>query len=120
MRTLWPIERAVLDATTCDYPALATVIQQQVESALVTGFQNTGAGFFTTVVVATHVPPLVVASPLSGGHGIVDGVENGMGFVVFLGSGRISIIEGFSYGDCTTLIDFANVQFALEPWGSRR
>jgi hypothetical protein len=119
MRPLWPIERAVVDATAQDYPHLAEALMRQMESAQVAKFENTGGGFFSTVTVAAASPPLLDKSPLDGAHGTVKGMEYGMGFLIFLEDGRMSLIEGYSEGgDDTTGIDFEHVEFEVRPWGA--
>jgi hypothetical protein len=119
MRALWPIERAVLDATAQDYPASADSIRQQIETAQVTAFENTGAGFFSTVSVPADAPRLPNKSPLDGAHGNVNGVEDGMGFVVFLEDGRLSLVEGYCQAITSTVdIDFATVNFNLRPYSA--
>ena len=120
MRPLWPIERAVLDAAVHDYPQSAASLQRQIESARVTDFENTGAGFFSTVTVATDAPKLPDKSPLDAAHGTISGIEHGMGFLAFLEDGRLSLIEGHSFGDDTTVdIDFETVSFDLTPWSTK-
>jgi len=119
MRTLWPIEKAVLDATAQDYPAYADSLLQQIERAQVTSFENTGAGFFSTVSVPSDVPRLPDKSPLDGAHGSVDGVEDAMGFIVFIEDGRLALIEGYSQAiESTVEINFATVEFDLRPFGA--
>jgi len=119
MRALWPIERAVLDATGQDYPQFAEALNRQAELARVTDFENTGAGFFSTVVVSPEAPPLQAKSPLDGAYGDVVGIEHGMGFVVFLEGGLLSLIEGYCHGDGPTKdIDFEHVAFNLKPWSA--
>ena len=102
MRALWPIERAVLEATAHDYPAFADDIRRQAETAQVSEFENSGAGFFSTLSVAPDAPLLPDKSPLDGAYGTVEGIEHGMGFVVFLDRGRLSLIEGYCHGDVST------------------
>jgi len=92
---------------------------RQAETACVTEFENTGAGFFSTISVGAHPPLLTAASPLDGGRGSVDGIEFGMGFLIFHENGRVTLIEGYSFGDDSTVdIDFEAVSFDLKPWSS--
>ena len=86
-------------------------------AAQVIDFKNTGAGFFSRVSVSPTAPRLTGKSPLDAATGSVDDVEHGMGFLVFLEDGYVSLIEGYAYGDVSTLdIDFASVDFNLKPW----
>jgi hypothetical protein len=117
MRPLWPIERAVLEATARDYPTCADALQQQAQSATVIEFENTGAGFFSTLSVEGHVPPLAPASPLNGASGSVNGIKDAMGFLVFLRDGKICLIEGYCQALQSTVgINFEEVSFDLKPW----
>jgi hypothetical protein len=120
MRPLWPIEREVLEITAADYPGSAEVLRRQTDTAQVISFENSGAGFFSHLAVAPDAPPLSEKSPLNGAYGSVLGVEDGMGFIVFLTDGRLSMIEGHcNGGGPTTDIDFSRVVFGLMPWGPK-
>jgi hypothetical protein len=120
MRPLWPIEREVLEITAAEYPASAGALRRQIDTARVVSFENSGAGFFSDLAVAPDAPQLSEKSPLSGAYGSVLGVEEGMGFIVFLNDGRLSMIEGYCYGGSpTTDIDFSRVVFGLMPWGPK-
>lgn len=120
MRPLWPIEREVLEITARDYSGSAEILRRQIDTAQVIRFENSGAGFFSDLRVAPDAPPMPEKSPLNGAYGRVLGVEDGMGFIVFLTNGRLSMIEGYCNGSGpTTDIDFSRVVFALMPWGSK-
>jgi hypothetical protein len=82
----------------------------------VTEFENTGAGFFSTVTVGPDVPPITDKSPLDGAYGSVEGIVDGMGFIVFLEGGRLTLIEGYCHGATSTGIEFARVNFDIKPW----
>ncbi|MEP7130487.1 MAG: hypothetical protein ABI770_05090 [Sphingomicrobium sp.] len=107
----------MLEATARDYPNCAEALQQQAARATVTEFENTGAGFFSTLSVEGDVPRLAPASPLDGASGSVNGVEDAMGFIVFLKGGQLSMIEGYCQAiESTVGIDFEEVTFDLKPW----
>lgn len=90
-----------------------------MEAAQVTAFENTGAGFFSTVSVPADAPRLPEKSPLDGAHGSVDGVADAMGFIVFLEGGHLSVIEGYAQAiKSTAEIDFATVEFQLRPYSA--
>lgn len=121
MRLLWPIEREVLEITAAEYPGSAEALRQQIETARVISFENSGAGFFSDLTVADDAPALSEKSPLSAAYGSVLGIEDGMGFIVFLEDGRLSMIEGYCQGDSpSTVIDFSRAVYKLIPWGSNR
>ena len=118
MRPLWPIERAALEATAQDYPALAETLRQQADEARVTQFANSGAGFFSTISVSADAPLLLGHTRLEGAVGTLEGLQHGMAFVAFFEDGRLSVIEGYSQGGGATAdIDFAVVPFEVRAWG---
>ena len=117
MRSLWPIERAVLEAAAHDYQASADRLREQIAAAQVTDFENTGTGFFSTLTVSPEAPRLTDKSPLDAATGSVGSIEHGMGFLVFLENGYVYLIEGYTYGDVSTVrVDFESVNFDVKPW----
>ena len=116
MRKLWPIERAVLEAAAHDYQASAHALREQIATAQVTNFENTGVGFFSTVKVSPETPRLTDQSPLDAATGSVASIPHGMGFLVFLEDGHICLIEGYTYDGSTVDLDFETVAFDLKPW----
>jgi hypothetical protein len=117
MRSLWPIEWEVLEITARDNPGFTEILRAQIDTAQVVRFENSGAGFFCYLKIATEAPLLHEKSPLDGAYGNVLGIDDGMGFIVFLESGRLSIIEGYCNGNVSTVgFDFENATFDLKPW----
>ena len=118
MRKLWPIEQAIFEAAAHDYRASANALAEQLAAAQITGFENTGAGFFSTVSVPSDTPRLSEESPLDAAIGTVDGIDApGMGFLIFPQDGHVSLIEGYTFGVSSTVpIDFSSVDFKLTPW----
>jgi hypothetical protein len=68
---------------TVEYPASAEALRQQIDTARVISFENSGSGFFSYLAVAADAPLLTEKSPLNGAYGNVIGIEHGMGFIVF-------------------------------------
>lgn len=119
MRSLWPIEQAVLEATAQEYPAYANHLRSQAKSAQVSEFENSGAGFFSAVSISREAPLLPDKAYVDGAHGSVEGIEHGMGFIVFLEGGRLSLIEGYCHGNVSTDdVDFSTVDFEVMPWST--
>jgi hypothetical protein len=117
VRSLWPIEREVLEVAARDYPASTEALRLQIDNTQVVRFKNSGADFFCYLKVAVEVPLLNEKSPLDGAYGNVLGIENGMDFIVFLESGRLSFIEGYCNGNVSRVgSDFENATFDLKPW----
>jgi hypothetical protein len=93
------LERAGLCALLAgDDPCLAT-LGEQLEVAIVTGREVTGAGFFTRF----SVPPLVaraaepIKNPIDDVCAELAGEEHPAGFLLWLEDGAPQTLEGFSY-----------------------
>jgi hypothetical protein len=111
MEVLSPLEQAVLDAIALQVPEVADALAGQQEKVRVTARANTGAGFYTTVDIPHHLPIQGVASPLGDVGATVVGLQHGMGFLLWLRNGRVHKLEGYSYGENTSGIDFERVTF---------
>jgi len=106
-----PLEWAVLDAIALQVPEVADALARQQGKIRVVARENTGAGFYTTLDVSHCSPIKGLASPLGDVGATVIGLEHGMGFLLWLRDGRIHKLEGFSYGESTSGIDFEQVAF---------
>jgi hypothetical protein len=108
MEVMSPLEVAVLDAIALQVPEVANALAGQREKIPVTARENTGAGFYTTLDVSHR-------SPITGVASIV-GREHGMGFLLWVRDSHIHKLEGFSYGESSSGIDFERVAFgAVSP-----
>jgi len=98
---LTPLEKAVLD-TLLDKPSASfDTIRQQLSHAAVAKREFTGVGFFTEFTLPADAP---VSRDLSdetiGGVGAsFPNVEHGAGFLLFIRSGVVTMLEGFTYAD---------------------
>ena len=106
----------MLEAAVREYQASADALREQIATAQVTDFENTGAGFFSTVKVSAETPRLTEQSPLDAATGSVADIPHGMGFLVFLEDGHIALIEGYTYDGSTADLDFEMVAFEVKPW----
>lgn len=49
--------------------------------------------------------------------GSVGSIEHEMGFMLFLNNGYVSLIEGYAFGDFSTVdVNFESVDFDMKPW----
>ena len=111
MEVLSSLEQAVLDAIALQVPPVAHALASRSERVRVIARENTGAGFYTTLD-GSHYPPIKgVASPLGDVAATVVGLEHGMGFMLWLRDGHIHKLEGYSYGESTSGINFERVAF---------
>lgn len=61
----------------------------------------TGTGFYTTIEVPASVMPLEGLPDLELNEisGKAPGVEHGMDFILFIRSGMVEMLEGYTYGE---------------------
>ena len=96
-----PLENAVLD-TLLDRPGEPyETIRRQLSFATVSRREFTGVGFFTDFVLSSDAP---VGRDLPnmeiGGVGAeLPGVKHGAGFLLFVRTGVVSMLEGYTYGE---------------------
>ena len=96
--TMNELERGVTDLLTAgDHPVLER-LRRQLESVRVVGRTYTGVGFYTDLEVDHDVPR--VTAPLNFELDDVwakmDGLQNGVGFVLFVREGVASLLEGYT------------------------
>lgn len=112
MKVLYLLEQAVLDAIALQVPEVADALASQQIQVRVAARENTGRGFYTTFDVSRGSPIKGVASPVGDvGTTIVD-LQYGMGFLLWLQDGYIHMLEGYSYQEDTSGVDFERVAFA--------
>jgi hypothetical protein len=99
MEGLNELEQAVLDKQIAgDHPALA-VLRAQAEKARVVGRTETGVGFFCNFEVESSAPTLTGNFYIGDVHGELNDLAHGAGFVLFIRSGAISMLEGFTFDE---------------------
>ncbi len=115
MKAFTLLERAALRSIFAEHPDLAVGLEQQLADAVVTMRENTGGGFFTTISVSENARP--VDGPRVLGHETsanVDGLEHGLGFVLFMEEGKLQLLEGFAWGpENTAPLDLSNLRFDI-------
>lgn len=91
-------ELRALDSIASMFGDAEDEFRKQVAASTVTDRINTIVGFYTRVVVdRSACRPLPIQS--KGGHFEVDGVEHGVGVVLWEEDGYLETIEGFTYDD---------------------
>lgn len=111
MQGLSPLERAVLDAIALRVPKIASALALQQQLARVTARENTGAGFYTTLDVSSGARIEGVTSPIGDVGVTVVGLKFGMGFLLWFRDGRMDQLEGYSYEESTSGLDFEHLAF---------
>lgn len=115
MTQLTELERAAIEAIVAEKPDYFGPLSEQLQSAKVEKRENTGGGFFTTISVSSLAPAAIVSSPLGlNVYASVDGMEYGLGMLLFFEHGRMSLLEGYSIGgEDTSAIEFEGAAFAI-------
>jgi hypothetical protein len=82
-----------------DDPVMAALREQYARSR-VGAVELSGAGFFADIEVPDDAP-MVSPPSISGGDAkiVVEGVQHGAGCVLFVRDGRLSMLEGYTYGN---------------------
>jgi hypothetical protein len=108
---LTAFEQQALESISGLFDEDAAAFRDQIASARVIDRINTIVGFYTRVVVdRSKCRPLNVRA--KGGHFEVEGIENGMGVVLWDADGYLETIEGFSYdNDPLAGRDLATLKF---------
>ena len=112
---LTDLEVAALRSIFSETPELADGLERQLAVAVVTKRENSGVGFFTDLAIPEEAPRVASASVLGyETHAHVKGIEHFLGFVLFVRDGRMSLLEGYSFGDdSTTGLDLAALDFEV-------
>jgi hypothetical protein len=109
------LELAVLQSIFDETPELAPGLRQQLDLAIVANRENTGVGFFTSIEVLATAEP--VESPRTLGSNTfvrVAGLKYGLGFVLLLAGGFISLLDGHSCAsENTTNLPLSDVDFQI-------
>jgi hypothetical protein len=109
------LEEAALHAIFAETPELVPMLEQQLERASVIRRENTGGGFFTTIVTAEDSVQ-VNASRVLGNetYARVEGLSYGLGFVLFMENGRLHLLEGYELGgESTAWLDLEECAFVI-------
>jgi hypothetical protein len=108
------LERAVLTAICDIYSSDRAALEVQLSTATLLGGENTGAGFYTRFAGERSSGYAVTGERLRAGpEAKIDGLEHGMGFILWLKDGYAECLEGYSYGESTTGIALEAVSFEI-------
>src|SRR3990170_7716804 len=82
-----------------DHPVM-NALRRQFDRCHVASRETTGVGFFTALEIAPDVVPAPVkcgSMDLGDVTATIEGLEHGVGFVLFAQDGVLDVLEGFSY-----------------------
>jgi hypothetical protein len=110
--TFTELEVAALRSIFSETSELAAGLERQLAAATVAERENSGRGFFTTITVPDD-PPRVNSPKVLGyeTHAHVQGMEYGLGFVLFMKDGALNLLEGYALAGSTSALDLTNLQF---------
>jgi hypothetical protein len=95
------VEQAVLDKLLFgDHPVLVT-LRNQTRNARLIKREYTGVGFYCTFEVLPDSPLLEGKGnfEITDVNGETQGLEHGVGFVLFVRDGRLDTLEGFTFDE---------------------
>ena len=94
-----------------------TSLEAQLSTAILESRTNTGAGFYTAFTVGRSSSVPIGGDRLRTGPAArIDGLQRGMGFILWLRDGYVALLEGYSYEESTIEIDFERAGFEILKW----
>jgi hypothetical protein len=112
--TFFPLELAALERIAAAFPG---DLRPQIDAAAVTSRRNSGAGFFTEFSVdRSRAGPIEGPRYSPSVEAVLDGFKGPMGLMAWFEDGYLATLEAYTLGgDDTSQVDFARVNFRLEP-----
>jgi|SRR5713226_7151761 len=108
------LERAVLAAICDKYSEDRSALEAQLSTATLLSRENTGAGFYTRFAVDHASSRAIGGMRLRNGPETkIEGLEHGMGFILWLREGYADCLEGYSYAESTTGIALEATTFKI-------
>jgi hypothetical protein len=103
-----------------DDPVLET-LRRQYDCATVKDVELTGVGFYISYLIPEHAPRIQGKKSFYIGdlYGEIEGVNDGVGFVLFVKDGIIDLLEGHTYGDEKWPEVIANYELSFISGGKR-
>ena len=97
-----PLERAVLHAICEVHLVDRAALEAQLSTAIVLSRENTGAGSYTRFSVKRSSLAAIQGERLRHGPSArIEGLEHGMGFILWLEEGYADCLEAYSYEEST-------------------
>jgi hypothetical protein len=101
MTTFTTVEDRVLEMLLRGEDEILSVLRQQARHAQISSRKMTGVGFYTEFVIPSEVPrvPGHPTFKLGDVNGIADNVRHGLGFLLYVKDGALSMLEGYTYDE---------------------
>jgi hypothetical protein len=112
--TFTPLEQVVLRAICETHPADRVALEAQLSTAILRSRENTGCGFFTHFSVDRVSPAIGGTRMRDGPAAKIEGLDHGMGFILWLEEGYADCLEGYNWADeSTTGIVLETISFEI-------
>jgi hypothetical protein len=99
MNEMTNLERDVLDMLLAGDDRTLQALRKQLPSCAVQKRENTGVGFFTYFDTGDSDPVDSINLRFGDVIGDIEGLQEGAGFVLYVEKGRLTMLEGYSYGE---------------------
>jgi hypothetical protein len=101
MSDLTPLEDQVVEMLVRGDDDALRILREQARNMHVTSRSNSGVGFFTEFEVSSGAPSLPGQPTFKIGdvNGTADNVHEGLGFLLYVERGVISMLEAYTYGE---------------------
>ncbi len=101
MTNLTTLEDQVLEMLLRGEEEVLTILRHQAEQVQVSSREMTGVGFYTEFAVPPEVSrvPGCPTFKLGDVNGTADNVNHGLGFLLYVTNGALSILEGYTYDE---------------------
>lgn len=108
------LEAKVLGSICEMHRADRTALESQLATAVIRSRENTGAGFYTRFEVRSRQDAIPGERKRIGRNAKIEGLKHGMGFILWLNDGYAATLEGYSFGEDTSSIDFEAVNCHID------
>jgi hypothetical protein len=101
MTTQAELERRVIEMLLAgEEPSLA-ILRRQLDGTTVSSRKFTGVGFYTEFIVSPEFERVAKLASFKLGdvNGSAANIEHGMGFLLYITDGCVSMLEGYTYGE---------------------
>ena len=99
MNELTIFEKSVMAKLLCGSHPLLENLRNQLAQCRISSREHTEVGFFVNFDVETKLSYSDVNLEIGDVDAKIDGVQHGVGFVLFIRQGRLSMLEGYTYGE---------------------
>lgn len=80
---------------------ILAILRAQFDTALISSIDYSGVGVYVSFKIAENAPKLSngLSFEINDVAAHIDGIQNGVGFTLFIKDGVISMLEGYTFGE---------------------